>query len=115
MRLEFAPIWDRDAGAFADWLDELRGASGAYVIRSSSSGEILYVGESHRGRLVQTLTRHFQNWEGPTAGFTYDRNRVEVAILVCPPNDAPDLQYELIGQLQPRDNDGDDDLDDVPF
>src|SRR5262245_12003108 len=47
------------------WIDELRGKSGVYVIREiqrDGSSEVVYVGESHSGRLYETLTRHFQAW-----------------------------------------------------
>lgn len=106
-------------GNFAEWVPELRGSSGAYLIRSTDTHEIFYVGESHSGRLYETLTRHFQNWQGPTAGYTYDRNRVEVAVVVAPAGDAVDLQFDLIAEYEPRDNelgqgiDGDD--EEIPF
>ncbi len=48
------------AEPYPDWVRALRGHSGVYVIRDRASGETLYVGESHTGRLYQTLTRHFQ-------------------------------------------------------
>ena len=113
--LEWAPIGAR--GSFAPWVHGLKGRSGVYLIRSDA-GELLYVGESHTGRLYETITRHFQSWSGPTAGFTYDRGRTEVSIVLCPPAEAVDLQFEMIAEYQPRDNEvgkGLPALEDVPF
>jgi hypothetical protein len=44
---------------YPDWVRELDGKSGVYVIRDERSHEILYVGSSST-RLYDTLTRHFQ-------------------------------------------------------
>lgn len=111
----FSSVW---AGRnFAAWVRETRGRSGAYVIRDATSREILYVGESHRKKLYETLTRHFQQWDGPTSGPTYDRDRVEVAAIES--DNAVELQNELIVQLNPRDNvrgqPPADDGEEVPF
>lgn len=38
----------------------LRGQSGVYAIRDARTGTVLYVGESHTGRIWKTLQRHFQ-------------------------------------------------------
>ena len=83
--------------------------------------EVLYVGESHTHRLYSTLTRHFQYWDGRTAGTTYQRENVEVAValLDASSRDVVSAQAELIGELAPRDNvhhqlgfhDADEDLD----
>lgn len=59
--LAYRPPAD-DKGEFAQWLNDLRNQSGAYVIRNRTSGEILYVGESHTGRLAATIKRHFYDW-----------------------------------------------------
>ena len=45
--------------AYPQWVRDLKGKSGVYVIRDATSHEILYVGSSS-GRLYDTLTRHFQ-------------------------------------------------------
>ena len=48
---------------YPDWIRALDGKSGVYVIREiqrDGSVETVYVGESHSGRLYDTLTRHFQ-------------------------------------------------------
>ena len=45
--------------AYPQWVRDLKGKSGVYVIRELDSGETVYVGSSV-GRLYDTLTRHFQ-------------------------------------------------------
>ena len=113
---------------YPEWVRALRDASGVYVIRDRATGETLYVGESHTGRLYQTLTRHFQAWrrwkswwkgqygEGHDPGLTYPRDRVEVAVRVTSADDAIDEEARLIRRLTPRDNLlGQPELDDVPF
>ena len=92
-----------DARRFADFVRALRGASGVYVIRDLA-GQILYVGESHTNNLYETLPRHFQAWSGRTAGPTYYRERVEVAVAVVAKGEALALQDALILALQPEDN-----------
>jgi hypothetical protein len=108
-------------------------ASGVYVLRSSSSREVLYVGESHAGRLYSTITRHLQGW-GRSKGFwsragfsrsdpgvTYRRSDVEVAWMVLPDSRAVEAQNRLIRRLRPRDNVVDGPIDpstwlpDIPF
>lgn len=44
---------------YPQWVRDLKGASGVYIIRERDSREIVYVGSSV-GRLYDTLTRHFQ-------------------------------------------------------
>jgi hypothetical protein len=88
----------------APWVKTLSGRSGAYVIRDRASRRVLYVGESHTGRLRKTLLRHFQRWKGQTAGKTYRPGSVEVAIRICPPPAAVAAQDNLIARLRPRDN-----------
>lgn len=109
--LYFADVWEGER--YALWVRKLKGRSGVYVIRSNTTDEILYVGESHENRLYQTLTRHFQQWNdryeidpagGRHGGPTYDRNRVEVAAHLCAGSVAAERQYEFIHELEPRDN-----------
>jgi hypothetical protein len=90
-----------------------REASGVYAILSSQ-GAVLYVGESHTGRLYDTITRHFRRWrpqDDPqgrrVGGTTYDRHRSRVIYLVTAPGDAQDIQYGEIQRLEPRDNSND--------
>lgn len=98
---------DEIFGGETDWplyVKELRGKSGVYVIRSKNDKRSLYVGESHTGRLKKTLLRHFQAWSGKTAGPTYSRSSVEIAVLVTDKDSAVSTQNKLIDELEPRDN-----------
>jgi len=115
-------VWFRLGGngePYPDVVRDLEGASGAYVIRSAAAGRrVLYVGESHTGRLRKTLTRHFQGWKrssgrtfwermygrGNDPGTTYERSRVEVAVYTTHASAALDLELELIRRFRPRDN-----------
>ena len=78
--------------------------NGVYVIREHDSGTIAYVGESHSARLYGTLTRHFQRWSPKfdTAGPTYDRGDVEVAVVTVPKTHAMHLQNDLICALESK-------------
>ncbi|MBV8757170.1 MAG: peptidoglycan DD-metalloendopeptidase family protein [Deltaproteobacteria bacterium] len=100
---------------YPEWVRALRGKAGVYVIRDTTSREIVYVGSSTT-QLYDTLTRHFQTWrrwkgfwrgqygEGHDPGLTYPRHRVEVAVRVTSPNQALDEEMRLIRKLKPRDN-----------
>jgi hypothetical protein len=125
--LIYRPVGTRGED-YPEWLRKLRGESGVYVIREARTGQVLYVGESHTGRVYETLTRHFQEWrrwkgfwrghygEGHDPGLTYPRHRVEVAVRVTHPNDAIDEEARLIRRLAPRDNLlGQPEHDEVPF
>ena len=91
--------------------------SGVYAFFSANSngnpGECLYVGESHSGRLFDTITRHFRAWKvNPRrdatgrrfGGTTYDRRRVFVHWFACPADEALVRQFEEIQRLDPKDN-----------
>lgn len=95
-----------EGGRAAAWLNDLRNQSGVYIIRSMDTGETLYVGESHTGRLAKTIKRHFHPWKdnAERKHHTYSPHRVEVAVRLCPPASAPHAQNNLIGRLDPRDN-----------
>ena len=128
--LTYRPISARGE-RYPAWVQALRGKSGVYVIRERDrDGDpvVAYVGESHTGRLYETLTRHFQEWrrskgfwrgqyaEGHDPGMTYPRDRVEVATRVMSGADAIDEERRLIRRLRPRDNlNGQSDTDKVPF
>ena len=87
---------------------------------------VVYVGSS-RGRLYDTLTRHFQIWrrskgfwsgqytEGHDPGLTYKRGRVDVAVRITAEDDALDEEARLIARLRPRDNILMQPADEVPF
>ena len=94
-------------GSKTDWppfVKELNGKSGVYVIRNKDDKRTLYVGESHTNRLKKTLLRHFQAWSGKTAGATYSRGSVEIAVIVTNKDRAVSIQNKLIDELEPRDN-----------
>jgi hypothetical protein len=50
------------------------------------------------------VIRHFQAWGGRTAGPTYNRKTVEIAVRVTPPLAAVAAQNNLIERLAPQDN-----------
>ena len=92
--------------SYPAWIRGLRRSNGVYVFRDRETGEIVYIGESHSDRLYSTLTRHFQAWTDAydTAGVTYYREEVDIAVIVVPADHALYLQNELICALVPRDN-----------
>ncbi len=97
-----------DGSGFADWLRALRGRAlnGVYLIRDAGSHEIVYIGESHTGRLYETLTRHLYNWNGRGSGPSYPPALIEVAVIVAetPLDDPVADQSALIQEHEPRDN-----------
>ncbi len=114
-------------GAYHPHLAELASveASGVYAILSKQGRRVLYIGESHTGRLYDTITRHFRQWRirsgnarGRRRGGTmYDRDQVLVIYAVTPPAAAADVQFAEIQRLRPRDNEIDCatcDLDHLP-
>jgi hypothetical protein len=107
-RLKWHSPVEPSGEAFADWVYALRGhgLNGVYLIRDAQTREIVYIGESHRGRLYETLTRHFYSWNGRGAGPSYHPAFIEVAIIVAetPLDDPVADQYALIQQHEPRDN-----------
>lgn len=114
-----------DSWGYPAWIRGLRHSNGVYLFRDRRTGEIAYIGESHSSRLYSTLTRHFQEWTNAydTAGTTYGREEVDIAVIMVPAHHAIHLQNELICTLVPRDNrlqcaqifglDDDDEIDDV--
>jgi hypothetical protein len=117
-RLVYRPI-GASGELYPAWVRALRGKSGSYVIKAVGlfSSTIVYVGESHSGRLYETMTRHFQSWRRDRGWFrgvfvvsendpgtTYDRAACEVAVRITSASRALDAQAELIRKLKPRDN-----------
>lgn len=101
MSLEFRTV--KTGRVVAAWVRALKGESGIYVIRERGFlGDVLYVGESHTGRLNTTLLRHFQRWKGPTAGPTFPVSKVEVAVIRTPAERAVETQRTLIAEYAPR-------------
>lgn len=106
-RLRWAtPLRDDGRRGFADWVRALRGHDGVYLIRESAKRKVLYIGESHTGRLYETLTRHMFAWSGYGSGPTYDPRFIDVAVIVSetPLDDPVADQYALIQKYQPPDN-----------
>jgi hypothetical protein len=127
--LAYRPV-GRKGERYPAWIRDLKGQSGVYVIRVREDGKprVVYVGESHSGRLYETMTRHFQVWRrwkgfwggqgygrGHDPGLTYRREHVEVAARVTSAAEALDEEARLIERLRPRDNLRGQDQDDVPF
>jgi hypothetical protein len=133
--LTYRPI-GASGESYPAWLRALAGKSGVYILRETQrdgSTPIVYVGESHTGRLYQTLTRHFQTWrrakkfwtgqytgsQSHDPGLTYDRARITVAVRVLPAARAIAEEARLIARLRPRDNllgqPPDDNQEAVPF
>ena len=105
MELAFhSPIRDDGRRGFPDWLRALRGENGVYLIRHADTAEVLYIGESHRNRLYETLTRHLQSWSGFGSGPSYAPDVVEIAVLLTDADTATLQQFALIQELQPVDN-----------
>ncbi len=113
LRTAFAPA--HGDGQYVARLDDLRHkhASGAYAIIDARTREVLYIGESHTGRLFDTLTRHFRSWaispdqdaQGRRRGGTeYDRQDVLVALCITSDARANELQVDEIARLDPTDN-----------
>lgn len=98
-----SPIAER---GLADWVRALRGHSGVYLIRDARTREMLYVGESHTGRLAETLSRHLYAWNGKGSGPSYHPELIECAVLVAetPLDDPVADQYALIERHNPKDN-----------
>jgi hypothetical protein len=118
--LKYRPV-GASAEPYPDWVRMLDGKSGVYILRETQDDgttETVYVGESHTGRLYQTLTRHFQTWRrakkfwsgqytgslSHDPGLTYDRERISVAVRVLPADRAIAEEARLIARLRPRDN-----------
>lgn len=98
---------------YPDWVQALKGRSGVYAIQHR--GALVYVGESHSDRLYETLTRHLQRWELPSA-HSYPRGECSVAFRVLSERDeAPAVQAHYICELQPRDNEYEVCRDETPF
>lgn len=106
--------WRPQMQKYHHYLESLRArrVSGVYVIYDFRD-RVLYVGESHTGRLYETITHHFRSWsidprDDPSGrrrwGIEYNRAAVRIAYTLCPPGEAQAMQYALIRQLKPRDN-----------
>jgi hypothetical protein len=112
----FNPL-EADGEHYVAQIRALRDASGVYAIREVyhlRRPKVVYVGQSSKGCLYRTLTRHFQKWSRTARGsfwekergpcHTYDVRRCEVAVWVTPAAKATALEAEMIRRLSPRDN-----------
>ena len=118
-----------DGEPWPQWVRDLKGKSGVYVIKNrDDSYKALYVGSS-AGKLYDTLARHFQQWHRKKnfwkglrgahhdPGMTYRRAAVVVGVVLTTKGEHLEEEARLIHALKPRDNltqhpDGD---DTVPF
>ena len=103
--LRWAWFWEPGRGYNPRVRELAAGAHGCYAFRDGA--EVVYVGESHTGRLWKTLLRHFQ---GMQSGKFEDRREwvyqykdaVEVSLwLTRTGQQAMDLETELIERYQP--------------
>jgi hypothetical protein len=111
----FHPLGKRGE-LYPRWLRDLIGEHGIYIIKEGST--IVYIGESHAGRLYGTITRHFQRWTRSKdyhkgqyveatndPGLTYDRAACRVAYYVTKTGEsAIEMQDRAIAHFEPRDN-----------
>lgn len=100
MTLPKFQTWHYGEGPLAAWLQRFRGKSGVYTVRDIDSGHVLYIGESHSERLARTVIRHFQKWEGPTSGPTFNRSEVRLSVAVT--DNATEVQDYLIKKWHPE-------------
>ena len=117
--LTFRPVGNTGE-PYPQWLRDLQDQAGVYVLRerqADGTAPIVYVGMSS-GKLYDTITRHLQTWRRAESkgwvgkytardhdpGLTYQRGRIEVAVLLTAPADARDTELALIAELAPRDN-----------
>lgn len=102
----FQPANPRARGTRDAWSADFPppGISGVYAI-ADLDGVVLYVGESHTGRLRRTLQRHFQIWnDSRQRRDVYDRHRVQVCWIQTRADEALDTEADWMDALQPRDN-----------
>jgi excinuclease UvrABC nuclease subunit len=122
------PLTHGKKGAAYKWdaaLASVQNESGVYVLRDRESGEVLYVGESHTGRLYRTMLRHFHDSSGKfeTLGewVHHAPTRLDYKVFIAPAAAVPDLERDAVEYFEPKinkllvaDADGGSD-DEVPF
>ncbi len=78
--------------------------AGVYIIKSRSTGKILYIGHS-KSDLYTTMYRHFQSWEDVQKRTVYkNRNLYLVRVVYTSPQKAFKLEQALIKKYKPKDN-----------
>lgn len=94
------------------------GISGVYAL-ARKDGTAVYVGESHSGRLRDTLSRHWREWNCDGNCPTYQRGTIQVAWYRTHARETLDFEAYLIEQYRPLDNeivsDFEDDNYEPPF
>jgi hypothetical protein len=74
---------------------------GVYFIRDILTKKILYVGMS-RYSIYKALYRHFSTWTDVSCRQVFDKNLVEVRVIIC--LDAHEYEKRLIRYFQPVSN-----------
>lgn len=130
-RLSFRAV-GTEGDPWPQWIRDLKGKSGVYAIKDHGcDGAVAYVGSSTKGRLYDTITRHFQQWArkkqwwkgmrgaGHDPGLTYKRATSCIAIQITSSDKAKLGEAKMIQRLKPKDNlverpdGGDEDI--IPF
>lgn len=90
---------------------------GVYAIRAKSTKRVLYVGESHTGRLRSTIGRHLNHWiDRGASRESYRREHVQIAWrAAASPEAAQKQERALIRHYKPQDNTKGLFDDEVPF
>ena len=120
---KWQPLTDGRKGALRAWNPKLAAyqkSSGVYVLRDKATGAVVYVGESHTGRLYRTMLRHFHDSSGKFAAMSewvhHAPGRLEVLVFETPANEALEAEQEAIQWYDPIVNKvGASEPDDVPF
>jgi len=105
--IAWAWFWEHERGYNPRVRAAAAGANGCYAFRDGETREILYVGESHTGRLWKTCLRHFQGlasglFEQRSEWVWSERENVEVQLWVeRSAQQALDLETELIARYAP--------------
>ena len=107
-RARWEPLTDGKRGALRAWnpkLVEFASSSGVYVLRDRSTKSVIYVGESHTGRLYRTLLRHFHDSSGKFAALQewvhHAPGRLEVLVFETPASEALEAEQEAIMYYEP--------------
>ena len=105
-KITWRPLWSIEKGYNASLRAAAIGQNGCYAVRDYKK-VILYVGESHTGRLWRTMLRHFQGmesgkFEARNEWVWSDRETVQVQLWITRTGaEAMDLEVSLIQRLNP--------------
>lgn len=122
------PLTNGRRGEQRAWNPKLAGykdASGVYVLRDRTTRAVVYVGESHTGRLYRTLLRHFHDSSGKFEKLSewvhHAPERLEVMVFETSAGEALEAEQEAIMYYEPLINkvsasgDSGDDGEEIPF